>query len=45
MKLVNFWKQDDGTHIILEDMTTEEIKQEEINAKIEYLAMMEGIDL
>lgn len=43
--LTNFWTDDDGTHIIMRPMTLEERKQEELNAKLEYLAMMADIDL
>ena len=43
--LTNFWAAEDGTHIILHPMTPEEKRQEELNAKLKYIAMMADIDL
>lgn len=41
----NFFKDEDGTHIIFRQYTHEEIERQKLNAKIEYLAMMGGIEL
>ena len=41
----NFFKDEDGTHIIFRQYSHEEIERQKLNAKIEYLAMMGGIEL
>lgn len=43
--LCNFWEQADGTHMIFRLLSEPELKQEELNARIEYLAMMTDIEL
>ena len=41
----NFFIVEDVTHIIFRQYTYEEIERQKLNAKIEYLAMMGGIEL
>ena len=41
----NLFKDEDGTHIIFRQYSHEEIERQKLNAKIEYLAMMGGIEL
>lgn len=45
MVLTNIWEQQDGTHFILREMTLEEKAAMDVDAKIEYIAMMADIDL
>lgn len=45
MLLRNYWQDTDGWHIIISEATQQEKFAEEITAKIDYLAMMGGIDL
>lgn len=45
MVLTNTWEQQDGTHFILREMTLEEKAAMDVDAKIEYIAMMADIDL
>ena len=45
MILHNYWQDTDGWHIIISEATPQEKFAEEITAKIDYLAMMGGIDL
>ena len=41
----NLWEDRDGTHIILREKSTQELQEEAVNAKIEYLAMMTDVEL
>ena len=45
MLLRNYWQDTDGWHIIISEATPQEKFAEEITAKIDYIAMMEDIDL
>ena len=45
MVLTNIWEQQDGAHFILGEMTLEEKAAMDVDAKIEYIAMMADIDL
>ena len=45
MILRNYWNDDDGYHIIISEMTPFERMEVQLNAKIDYIAMMEDIDL
>ena len=45
MTCCNFWNEDDGTHIVFRQKTDQELANESINAKLEYIAMMADIDL
>ena len=45
MICTNLWHQEDGWHFIIREMTQEEKRQLEIDAKLEYIAMMADIDL
>lgn len=45
MVLRNYWQDVDGWHIIISEATPQEKFAEEITAKIDYIAMMEDIDL
>ena len=45
MTCCNLWEATDGTHIIFRKKSLQEIKEEELNAKIEYLAMMTDVEL
>jgi len=45
MTCCNFWEAEDGKHIIFRQKSYEEIQREELNAKLEYIAMMADIDL
>ena len=45
MELVHITKYDDGYHFVLRDLTQDEIDKEQMQADIEYLAMMSDIDL
>ena len=41
----DLFKDEEGTHIIFREYSHEEIERQKLDAKIEYLAMMGGIDL
>ena len=41
----NFWIAEDGTHIIFRQYSNEELERQALNAKLEYIAMMEDIEL
>ena len=45
MTCCNFWEAEDGKHIIFRQKSYEEIQRENLNAKLEYIAMMADIDL
>lgn len=45
MVLRNYWQDTDGWHIIISEATPQEKFEARINAKIDYIAMMEEIDL
>jgi hypothetical protein len=45
MLLRNYWKDIDGWHIVISEITPQERYEARINAKLDYLAMMGGIDL
>lgn len=45
MTCCNFWEQADGKHMIFREKSSEEIRQEELDAKLEYIAMMADIEL
>ena len=45
MLLRNYWKDIDGWHIVISEVTPQERLEARINAKLDYLAMMGGIDL
>lgn len=45
MRLCNFWTAADGTHMVFCRLSSEEKRQAELNAKLEYIAMMADIDL
>jgi hypothetical protein len=45
MLLRNYWKDTDGWHIVISEITPQERYEARINAKLDYLAMMGGIDL
>lgn len=45
MVLRNYWQDVDGWHIIISEATPQEKFEATINAKIDYIAMMEDIDL
>lgn len=45
MLLRNYWQDTDGWHIVISEATPQEKFAEEITSKIDYLAMMGGIDL
>lgn len=45
MTCCNYWTAEDGIHIIFRQYTTEELERQELNAKLEYIAMMEDIEL
>jgi len=45
MLLRNYWQDADGWHIIISEATPQEKFAEEITAKIDYIAMMEDIEL
>ena len=41
----NLWHENDGVHFIIREITSDEWLLREINAKLEYLAMMTEVDL
>lgn len=45
MTCCNLWKEKDGTHIVFRQKTAQELKNEEIDAKLEYMAMMTDVEL
>ena len=45
MLLRNYWKDIDGWHIIISEITPQERYEARINSKIDYIAMMEDIEL
>lgn len=45
MTLRNFWKDTDGYHIIISELTAQEKFEAQISAKLDYIAMMEDIEL
>ena len=45
MHCTNLWKESGKTHFIIRELTSQEIMRLELNAKIEYLALMTGIDI
>ena len=45
MTCCNFWEEEDGTHMVFRQKTSDELERESINAKLEYLAMMTDVDL
>jgi len=45
MTLRNFWKDTDGYHIVISELTAQEKFEAQINAKLDYIAMMEDIEL
>jgi hypothetical protein len=45
MLLRNYWKDTDGLHIVISEITPQERYEARINSKIDYIAMMEDIDV
>ncbi len=45
MVLRNYWEGSDGWHIVISEATAQEKFEATVNAKIDYIAMMEDIDL
>ena len=45
MTCCNLWTAQDGTHMIFREKSREELAREEINAKLEYIAMMTEVEL
>ena len=45
MTCCNHWTDNDGEHIVFRQYSPNEIAQQEINAKLEYLAMMGDVEL
>lgn len=45
MKCTNYWQDTDGWHIVLHELTSQELLAIDINAKLDYIAMMTDIDL
>ena len=45
MTCCNHWTDDDGEHIIFRQYSPDEVARQELEAKIEYIAMMGDIDL
>lgn len=45
MLLRNYWKDIDGWHIVISEITPQERYEARINSKLDYIAMMGGIDL
>lgn len=45
MLLRNYWKDTDGWHIVISEITPQERYEARISSKIDYIAMMEDIDL
>ena len=45
MTCCNLWTEEDGTHIIFRQKTIQELANETINAKLEYIAMMTDVEL
>ena len=45
MLLRNYWQDIDGWHIVISEITPQERYEERINAKLDYIAMMEDIEL
>lgn len=45
MLLRNYWQDSDGWHIVISEITPQERYEARINSKIDYIAMMEDIDL
>jgi len=45
MVLRNYWEDTDGWHIVISEVTPQEKFEATLNAKIDYIAMMGGIDL
>jgi hypothetical protein len=45
MLLRNYWKDKDGWHIVLSEVTPQEQFEARINSKIDYIAMMEDIEV
>lgn len=45
MLLRNYWKDTDGWHIVISEITPQERLEARINAKIDYIAMMEDLEL
>ena len=45
MTCCNFWRANDGTHIILRPLSHEEMLRAEMDAKLEYIAMMTDVEL
>ena len=41
----HMFEDEEGTHIIFREYSHEELERQKLDAKIEYLAMMGGIDL
>ena len=41
----NLFEDEEGTHIIFREYSHEELERQKLDAKIDYLAMMGGIDL
>ena len=45
MTCCNFWEAADGKHIVFRQKSAQEIENETINAKLEYIAMMTDVEL
>lgn len=45
MVLRNYWEDTDGWHIVISEVTPQEKFEATITSKIDYIAMMEGVDL
>lgn len=45
MMLRNYWEDTDGWHIVISEVTPQERLEARINSKLDYIAMMEDIDL
>lgn len=45
MLLRNYWEDIDGWHIVISEITPQERYEVRINSKLDYIAMMEDIDL
>ena len=45
MMLRNYWEDTDGWHIVISEVTPQERLEARINSKLDYIAMMEDIEL
>lgn len=45
MLLRNYWEDSDGWHIVISEITPQERYEARINSKIDYIAMIEDIEL